>query len=58
MLTKGPLKSTGRQLFCLRRRKAEVRTFSKNDGELIYYRRSDQQAAKESFYLPLADLVA
>lgn len=29
----------------------KVRTFSKNDGELIYYRRSDQQAAKESFYL-------
>lgn len=29
----------------------KVRTFSKDDGELIYYRRSDQQAAKESFYL-------
>jgi predicted adenylyl cyclase CyaB len=29
----------------------KVRTFSKDDGELIYYRRSDQQAAKEAFYL-------
>src|SRR5207249_777683 len=29
----------------------KVRTFSKDEGELIYYRRSDQQAAKESFYL-------
>ena len=29
----------------------KVRTFSKDDGELIYYHRSDQQAAKESFYL-------
>ena len=29
----------------------KVRTLSKDQGELIYYRRGDQQAAKESFYL-------
>ena len=29
----------------------KVRTFSSDHGELIFYRRSDQQAAKESFYL-------
>jgi predicted adenylyl cyclase CyaB len=29
----------------------KVRTFSSDHGELIFYRRSDQRAAKESFYL-------
>jgi len=29
----------------------KLRTFSKEDGELIFYRRADQQGPKESFYL-------
>lgn len=29
----------------------KLRMFSKNEGELIYYRRADQQGPKESFYL-------
>jgi predicted adenylyl cyclase CyaB len=29
----------------------KLRMFSKGEGELIYYRRADQQAPKESFYL-------
>jgi predicted adenylyl cyclase CyaB len=29
----------------------KLRTFSTRDGELIYYRRGDQQGPKESFYL-------
>jgi predicted adenylyl cyclase CyaB len=29
----------------------KLRTFSKSEGELIYYRRADQQGPKESFYL-------
>jgi len=29
----------------------KLRMFSKGEGELIYYRRADQQGPKESFYL-------
>jgi predicted adenylyl cyclase CyaB len=29
----------------------KLRMFSKSEGELIYYRRADQQGPKESFYL-------
>jgi predicted adenylyl cyclase CyaB len=29
----------------------KLRTFSKDEGELIFYRRADQQGPKESFYL-------
>jgi len=29
----------------------KLRTFSRNEGELIYYRRADQPGPKESFYL-------
>jgi predicted adenylyl cyclase CyaB len=29
----------------------KLRTFSKGEGELIYYRRAEQQGPKESFYL-------
>jgi predicted adenylyl cyclase CyaB len=29
----------------------KLRVFSKGEGELIYYRRADQQGPKESFYL-------
>jgi adenylate cyclase class IV len=29
----------------------KLRMFSNGEGELIYYRRADQQAPKESFYL-------
>jgi predicted adenylyl cyclase CyaB len=29
----------------------KLRMFSKGEGEIIYYRRADQQAPKESFYL-------
>jgi adenylate cyclase class IV len=32
--------------------KLKLRTFSPEKGELIYYRRADQTAPKESFYRP------
>jgi predicted adenylyl cyclase CyaB len=37
--------------FCCQHGRLKLRTFSKDEGELIFYRRPDQNGPKESFYL-------
>lgn len=37
--------------FLCRKGRLKLRTFSRNEGELIFYRRADQSGPKESFYV-------